>query len=69
MKYLLHVSIDERKRTYRIDANDEVQAKERMLLRLPPHQRDEVVINGIERDPAFIGKEEPFGIFLNDNHD
>jgi hypothetical protein len=27
------------------------------------------VMNGIERDPAFIGKEEPFGIFLNDNHD
>ena len=69
MRYLLHVRIGEQKRTYRIDADNEAQAKERLPSRLPPHQRDGVIIDEIKIDPAFAGNEEAFGIFLNDNHD
>lgn len=69
MRYLLHVRVGEgKKRTYRIDAKSEAEAKERLPSRLAPQERENVIIDAIEIDPASLGSEEPFGIFLNDNH-
>ena len=64
MRYLLNVRVDgDKKRVYPIDASDETQAKERLLLRLPPHQRDGVIVDDIKIDPASIIDTEPYGIF------
>lgn len=64
MRFLIDVRVDgDKKRTYPIDADNEAQARERLLLRLPPHQRDTLVVTGIKIDPATIVKEEPFGTF------
>lgn len=64
MRYLLNVRVDgDKKRVYPIDANDELQAKARLMTRLPPHQRDSVVIDDIKIDPASIVNPEIFGVF------
>ncbi len=64
MRFLIEIRIDgTTKRTYPIDAQDEAQAKERLKLRLPPHQRDTIVIDAITIDPASIANEDPYGIF------
>lgn len=64
MRYLINIRIDgNKKRTYPIDAENEAQARERLLLRLPPKQRDGVLFDDIKIDPASVIKEEPFGIF------
>ncbi len=69
MRYLLHVRVSgDKKRTYRIDARSEEEAKERLTPRLAPHEREDVIIDSIEIDPASIVDDEAFGIFLNDNH-
>jgi len=64
MKYLINVRVDgDKKRTYPIDAADEAQARERLLLRLPPHQRDDVIVDNIKIDPASLLDSDPYGIF------
>jgi len=64
MRYLINVRVDgDKKRTYPIDAEDETQAQERLLLRLPPHQRDGVIFDDIKIDPASLINAEPYGIF------
>ena len=64
MRYLINVRVDgDKKRTYPIDAADEAQAKERLLLRLPPQQRDGVIVDDIKLDPASIIDTDPYGIF------
>lgn len=64
MRYLIDIRIDgTKKRTYPIDAKDEEEAKQRLKLRLPPHQRDGIVIDAITIDPASLANEEPYGIF------
>lgn len=64
MRYLINVRVDgDKKRTYPIDAADEAQAKERLLLRLPPQQRDGVIVDDIKLDPASIIETDPYGIF------
>lgn len=65
MRYLIDVRIEGKIRQYRIDADTEAQALERLKLRLPPHQRDGVIIDAISIDPASIPDEDPFGVFLN----
>ncbi|MEA1918723.1 MAG: hypothetical protein U9N52_02695 [Campylobacterota bacterium] len=68
MEYILHVRVlENKKRSYRITAKDEDEAKERLLTRLAPKERDGVIVDSIEIDPASLGSEEPYGIFLNDN--
>lgn len=67
MRYLLNVRVDgDKKRTYPIDAKDETEAKERLLTRLPPKQRDDVVVDDIKIDPASLIDENPFGIYSED---
>jgi len=64
MRYLINVRVDgDKKRTYPIDAGDELQARERLLLRLPPHQRDSVIVDDIKIDPASLINDDPYGIF------
>jgi hypothetical protein len=68
MIFIIDIRIDEeQKRTYKIEAKDETEAKERLKLRLPPHQRDTLLIDSIQIDPATVGGEEPYGTFLLDN--
>lgn len=66
MIFIIDIHIEEQKRTYKIEAKDEAQAKERLMLRLPPHQRDTIIIDSIQIDPATVGDDEPYGIFLNE---
>lgn len=64
MRYLVDVRVDgDKKRTYRIDASDETQVIERLKLRLPPAQRDTVLVDGIKIDPATVGGDDPFGVY------
>lgn len=70
MRYLLHVRVLEtKKRTYKIDAKDEAEAKERLPTRLAPKEREGVIIDSIEIDPSSLGESDPFGTFVLDNHD
>ena len=64
MEFVFDIRIDERqKRTYRIKAKDEDEALERLKLRLPPSQRDNVVIDDLKIDMTTVGIEEPYGTF------
>jgi hypothetical protein len=69
VEYILHVRVlESKKRTYKITAKDQDEARTRLLTRLAPSEREGVIIDSIELDPASLGDEEPFGVFLNDNH-
>ena len=60
MRYLINVRVDgTKKRTYPV----ETQAKERLLLRLPPHQRETLIVDEIKIDPASLVNADPYGIF------
>ncbi len=64
VRYLMNVRVDgTKKRTYPIDAADETQARERLLLRLPPNQRDGLIVDDIKIDPASLIDSDPYGIF------
>jgi hypothetical protein len=63
VQYLIDIRLDQTKRTYRIDADSEAQARERLLLRLPPHQRDSVIIDAVKIDRTTVGAEDPYGSF------
>ena len=68
MTYLVDIRLEDgKRRTYRIDAKDETEAKERLPLRLPPSQRETFTIDSIKIDPASLGTSDPFGTFLLDN--
>jgi len=66
MRYIVTVHLNKEKRTYLIDATDENQVKERLLLRLPHNQRDNCKINEIKIDPKSLVESEPFGIYVED---
>lgn len=64
MRYLIDIRLDtDKKRTYPIDAKNETEAIERLKLRLPPSQRNNLIIDTIRIDPISIRTEEPYGIF------
>ncbi len=65
MRYLIDIRLEGKSRLYPIDADNETQAIERLKLRLPPHQRESIIIDSIEIDPASIPNDDPFGIFLH----
>jgi len=66
MRYIVDILLNKEKRTYQIDAADETQVKERLLLRLPPQQRDICKIENIKIDPKSLLESEPYGIFSED---
>jgi hypothetical protein len=63
MRYTIDIRLEKEKRTYLIDADDETQAQERLLLRLAPNMRDKCIIDSIKIDPSSISSIEPYGIF------
>ena len=63
MTFIIDVRVNETRFTYRIDAKDEDEAKERLKLRLPPHQREHIVIDAIKIDMTTVGDEAPYGEF------
>lgn len=67
MIFIIDIRIDgKQKRTYRIEAKEETQAKERLMLRLPPSQRDTLIIDSIQIDSATLNNDEPYGSFLGE---
>lgn len=65
MRYLIDIRLEGKSRLYPIDAENEVQAIERLKLRLPPNQRESILIDSIEIDPSSIPNDDPFGVFLH----
>ncbi|MGD9969595.1 MAG: hypothetical protein AB7S65_04010 [Sulfuricurvum sp.] len=65
MRYLIDIRIEGKTRRYPIEAANESEAIERLKLRLPPQQRESVVIDTVALDPASVPDEDPFGVFLN----
>lgn len=65
MRYLIDIRLDGKIRLYPIDAENETQAIERLKLRLPPHQRESVIIDSIAPDPTSLPNDDPFGVFLH----
>lgn len=65
MRYLIDIRLEGKSRLYPIDADNKTQAIERLKLRLPPHQRESIIIDSIEIDPASIPNDDPFGVFLH----
>jgi len=64
MEYIIDMRLGEKtKRTYRINAKDEAEAKERLKLRLAPQHREEVIIDSIRLYQTALGDNDPYGIF------
>lgn len=66
MRYVIDVEIEgANKRTYNIDADTPEEAKEKLLLRLPPNQRESVKILSLRPDPKEFIDDDAFGMFNN----
>jgi len=64
MEYIIDMRLgDTTKRTYRITAKNENEAKERLKLRLAPQHRDALIIDSIRLYQTALGEEDPYGIF------
>lgn len=64
MEYIIDMRLGEKtKRTYRISARDEEEAKERLKLRLAPQHRETMIIDSIRLYQTALGDEDPYGIF------
>ena len=64
MTYLIDIRLEqEKKRTYRIEASNEEEAKERLLLRLPPSQRASIIIDTIQIDVNSLKFDDIYGSF------
>lgn len=63
MTYVIDIRIDDKKRSYRVEAKNEKEAKERLGLRLPPAQRESIIIDAIKIDMTTVGDEAPYGEF------
>jgi hypothetical protein len=65
MTYLIGVRVaDKRAQTFSISAKDETEAKARLALRLPPQERDKIIIDSIKVDPkSIVSNEDPYGVF------
>lgn len=67
MRFIINVILSTKEsRNYLIDAKDEDEAKERLKLRLPPKDRENIKIDSIKIDPNSIKQEDPYGIFSED---
>lgn len=67
MLYLLHVRVDDtKKRTFKIVANSEEEAVEKLPSRLPPDKRTNYILDSIEIDPKSMISDELYGVFLNE---
>jgi hypothetical protein len=66
MRYIIDVDIEgANKRTYNVTADTPEEAKEKLLLRLPPNQRQNVNILSLKPDPKEFIDDDAFGMFNN----
>lgn len=64
MQYVIETRTAEgKKRTFRIDASGESEALERLKLRLPPDQRDTIIVDSMKIDLTTVGRDDPYGVF------
>lgn len=63
MTYIIDIHIKDKKRSYRIEARNEAEAKDRLKLRLPLTERDTFTIDTLKIDMTTVGNEDPFGTF------
>lgn len=64
MTYLIDIlNHAKKKQTFRIEAKNEDEAKERLRLRLPPDKRENFSIESIKIDMGTVSMEDPFGSF------
>ena len=69
MTYIIDIlTAEKKKQSFRIEAKDESEAKERLKLRLPPNKRENFTIESIKIDMTTVGMDDPFGTFLLDDH-
>ncbi len=70
MTYLIDILTDDKKRqSFRIEAKNEEEARERLKLRLHPDKRECFTVESIKIDMRTVGIKDPFGTFLLDDHD
>ena len=64
MTYIVEIlNAEKKKQTFRIEAKDEDEAKERLKLRLPPNKRENFTITCIKLDVSSINMDDMFGTF------
>jgi hypothetical protein len=64
MQYVIEIrTAESKKQTFRIDASSESEALSRLKLRLPPDQRETVVVDSMKIDLTTVGSDDPFGVF------
>ncbi len=64
MTYIIDILTQEKKKhSFRIDAKNEEEAKERLMLRLPPNKRENVEIVSIKLDMSTVNMHDPYGTF------
>lgn len=64
MQYVIEVDIEgANKRTYNIGADTPEEAKEKLLLRLPPNQRQNIKILSLKPDPKEFIDDDLYGTF------
>ena len=64
MTYIIDIlTADKKKQTFRIEAKNEDEAKERLKLRLPPHKRENIKFETIKIDMSTVSMEDPYGSF------
>jgi len=69
MTYKIDIRVhQDKKRTYKIDAKNEAEAIKRLMTRLAPSERNDVIVDSVEPDPSSFQGDDAFGVFLNDNH-
>lgn len=67
MNYIIEMRFENNKKsTYQIKAENETQAKERLMLRLPPKERNTIVIDSIKLDPKSVQTDDLYGIFVEE---
>lgn len=65
MRYLIDIRLDGKSQLYPIDAESESEAIEKLKLRLPPYQRENIIIDSIKISSHSMPNDDPFGTFLN----
>jgi len=64
MDFLIDIRTDnERTQSFRVEAESESQAIERLKLRLHPAKRDNLVVDSIKIDMTTVGDADPYGVY------
>jgi len=67
MRFIINIHLaSNKKSTYKIDAKDEDEAKQRLMLRINPKDRDSMIIDSITIDSSTIVDNDTYGTFNED---